>query len=143
MSNNSVFAVSGSGVNADYSLINEVKSTDQSVLVVMPGDAGSPVDLKVAIKPHSSVIGLFQIEVTAPGEHTLSVSTGASGLVWINASGTLQVLPAPAGRAVLVSNSDGSCHWLAVPGEFGVLGVSGGEWTWYSVDECIGPCSEA
>lgn len=142
-SSSGVFQVSGSTVSADYSLINDVKSTDDSVYVALPGDAGSPVDIMITLDTDASVAGIFEFSIEDSGLHILSTIAGTDGLLWINSSGTLSVLPLPQGKAVLVTDADGNVEWFAAPTEGNqVLGVKEGVWTWYSVADCENSCDE-
>lgn len=143
-SSSGVFQVSGNTVNADYSLINDVQSTDDSVNVELPVDAGSPVNLRISLNADPSVASVFEFNIEDSGIYVLSTVGNAKGLLWISSSGILSVLPSPEqGKAVLVTAANGNVEWFAAPGtgDF-VLGIKNGQWHWYPVADCQNSCGE-
>ncbi len=149
MSNNNTFnvfsvgsAAAGFQVDADYKFINEVKSTDQSLLI--SNGTSFPVDIKVVIEADTSVASVLTF-IPNPndgdvGKHVLMCCAGARGLVV--ADPDLEVVPFPQQKSILVTNSGGFIEWLPVPmsGNY-AFGLRGGNWGWYEIETCLNACS--
>lgn len=141
MSSSPVFSVVVSGQSAsaegNYPLINEIRSTDNTVSV-SPSDGVGPIELSVSVIADGSVSSLltFEVKQANPGIHTLKSKASVAGIILIDTAGKIQILDNPGENRILVFQN-GSCSWYPIPAQGKkVFGVSDGDLSWYDIDVC-------
>lgn len=151
----------GYGITGRYPFYGEVKSEDDSFEVILQNSSAPTCeDINIYLKVTDSVSSIlnFTFGPENSGVQTLELVNNLDGLLVLDASGDpehpesrLNLLSGSSGVTVLVTDGDGTLHFLAAPDGKHVFGVSKYEyetgkfkplWCWYGITTCEDACAE-
>lgn len=154
-------AESGYQVNGKYPFISDVKSPDHAFEISLKYSAPQATEVNIHLIADPTVSGILNFSVEASEEnvrHIFSAEVSGNGLLILGGgssedkrNSSLEVMTAPSATSLLVSEPDGSVHFLTAPPGTSVFGVSRHEyepeqytpeWCWYGIVEDRDICSE-
>ena len=154
---------SGKGykVNGEYPFISELKSPDHAFEISLENSTPPCTKINITLIASPSVESVLNFSVEETAEtiiHRLEAIKSVTGLLALgggnsddNENSNLQIMSAPSATSLLVSEADGTVHFLTAPPGTTVFGVSKheyepgkfvGEWCWYSITDAEDICSE-
>ena len=152
---------SGYQINGEYPFISDVKSFDHAFEISMKYSPPQATMVNIHLIADATVNDVLNFSVEVSDEnvrHIFSARECGNGFLTLgggsseeNRNRSLQVMMAPSITSLLVSEPDGSVHFLTAPPGMSVFGVSKQEyepgqfipeWCWYGIVEDKDICSE-